>query len=138
MQQYLGVKNCALLQLPVLSDARGSLCFCEGGNQVPFKIERVFWVYGTPDNTIRGEHAHRKSWQIHVAMTGSATIKLNDGTTEQEIVLDDPGRALLVGPLVWHSFELSLGAGFFVLTSNLFDEADYIRDFEEFARLAVR
>lgn len=108
---------------------------CETGRQVPFQIQRLFWIYNTPANTVRGNHAHREGWQAHICLNGSASIKLDDGQSKEEVLLDSPSSGLVIGPMVWHSFSLSPGATLFVMTSNLYDERDYIRNYEEFLRL---
>lgn len=132
----LPVQNTTLLQFQKITDPRGSLSFCESGKNIPFDIKRIFWVYGTPKDVVRGHHAHRRSSQVHICQNGSARIHLEDGHQHSDIVLDNPASGLLIGPLVWHSFTLSQGATLFVVTSDFYQEDDYIRDHDEFLRLA--
>lgn len=125
------VKNAYFIHFPTNVDDRGSLSVCEKDN-MPFPIRRTFWIYDTPGNSVRGGHAHKESWQLHLCFNGSVTIDLDDGTSKQTVVLDDPSIGLVVGPMVWHPFVLQEGALLQVFSSNEYDPRDYIRSYEEF------
>ena len=129
------VKNTKIIELPIKKDDRGSLCFFETENHIPFPIKRIFYIFDTKDGAIRGNHAHKESWQVHVCLGGSAKIMLDDGVNKQEVIIDKPNTGLIIGPMVWHSFILDKGANFFVASSNLYNEKDYIRDYTEFKKL---
>lgn len=130
------VKNLKILEFSTITDPRGSLSFTEVGKEVPFDIKRAFWIYGTPGNTSRGSHAHKESSQVHICLSGHAMIEFDDGRTREIRGLDSPKQGFLIGPMVWHRFSLVEGSALLVLTSNLYDPDDYIRDYEEFQRLA--
>ncbi len=130
------IRGAELIDFPEMKDSRGSLCVCEVGRHIPFTIKRAFWVFGTPAGTVRGKHAHQKSTQVHVCLSGSVKISLDDGTYREEVTLDNPRQGLLIGPMVWHPFSLAANSLLFVFTSDLYDPTDYIRSFEEFVKLA--
>lgn len=133
----LKVKGASLLELPEKKDKRGNLCFCEAGTYkpIPFEIKRSFWVFKTSRGA-RGYHAHRASQQAHVCLHGSAKIWLDDGRNRQEVVLNRPNQVLILEPMIWHFFSLKKGSLLFVFTSDWYDPMDYIRNYEEFLRLA--
>jgi len=84
---------------------------------------------------VRGKHAHRESWQVHVCLSGKAKITVDDGTNRETLVLNNPRQGLMLAPMVWHSFCLEAESLLFVFTSNFYGEEDYIRSFDEFLTL---
>jgi UDP-2-acetamido-3-amino-2,3-dideoxy-glucuronate N-acetyltransferase len=130
-------KNIQMIDFRIgpLNKETGSLCFFEVGKEIPFEIKRAFCVFDTTESAERGHHAHKESWQIHIVMDGKATITVDDGVHTQKIVLDSPTKGLLVGPEVWHSFVLEKNCSLFVLSSNYYDEKDYIRSYDDFIRI---
>ena len=125
--------KCRLIPLAVKGDERGKLIAIEGGGDVPFAIARVYYVYATTQGTVRGHHAHRALDQLAVAVAGSCTMLLDDGTTRANVRLDDPAVALNVPPMVWHEMsDFSPDCVLMVLASAPYDEGDYIRDYAEF------
>lgn len=133
MTPKIKVKNVRIVEFPTITDPRGSLSVCEKEN-MPFIIKRTFWIYNTPGKSIRGGHAHKKSWQLHLCFNKSVTINLDDGKNKQTITLNDPKIGLIVGPMVWHPFILEKGALMQVLSSNLYDKKDYIHSYEDFLK----
>lgn len=122
-----------LKRLRVRSDARGSLVAIEAEQEAPFGIERVYYLYGTPNGAERGFHAHRKLQQLAVAVSGSCTFMLDDGRERGEVRLDGPDVGLYIGAMVWREMrEFSPDCIVLVLASERFDERDYIRDYGEF------
>jgi dTDP-4-dehydrorhamnose 3,5-epimerase-like enzyme len=131
--------NCALHSHDVVNDARGSLVALEGASNVPFEIERVYFLYGTAHGAERGFHAHRELEQWVVAVAGSCVITVDDASHRQEVELDAPDKALYIGPGIWREMrDFSSGAVLMVLASKPYDEADYIRDYDEFQLIAQR
>jgi hypothetical protein len=111
---------------------RGSLAAMEFGS-LPFSPARVFTVFGVPSAEVRGEHAHRVCHQLLVCVNGSLAVLIDDGHERGEVLLDDPGTALYLPPRIWGSqFGYSADAVLVVLASHPYDDADYIRDYEEF------
>jgi dTDP-4-dehydrorhamnose 3,5-epimerase-like enzyme len=132
----VGVDECKLVELPVVDDPQGDLSVAEAQRQVPFRIARVFHVYGVPAGANRGGHAHRTLQQMIVGVQGRIEIALDDGSQRKTIALEQPDRGLYLPPMVWHDLSgFSPGTSYFVLASAHYDEADYIRDYGEFRRL---
>jgi hypothetical protein len=119
--------------LPKIADPRGNLTVIEGETNLPFKIERVYFIYDVPSGSVRAGHAHRQLRQLFVALSGSFTIRLEDGQRRETFMLRRPDSGLLVEPGVWREIDdFSGGAVCLVLASMHYDEADYIRSYEDF------
>ncbi len=130
--------GCRLIPLSVRGDERGRLVAIEAASDVPFAIARVYYVYATTPGTTRGLHAHRALNQLAVAVTGSCTMLLDDGTKRVSVLLDDPAVGLTLPPMVWHEMsDFSADCVLIVLADAAYDEADYIRDYAEFTALAA-
>ena len=127
------IDNCKLIDLPKIGEPRGNLTFVEGGRHVPFDIKRVYYLYDVPGGAERGGHAHRDLHQLIVAMSGSFDIVLDDGHTKMRYHLNRSYYGLYVCPMIWREMDnFSSGAVCLVLASNLYDESDYYRDYDEF------
>lgn len=114
-------------------DDRGSLVAVEAGKDVPFAIGRVYYLYGAPEGSERGFHAHRTLRQLAVAVNGSCTFLLDDGTGREEVRLDRPDRGLYIGAMVWREMrDFSPDCVVMVLASEAYDEGDYIRNRDDF------
>lgn len=121
------------IDLPVVADPRGNLCFIESGAHAPFEIQRVYYLYDVPSQSTRAGHAHRALHQLLIALSGSFDVRLHDGAREERVSLNRPDRGLLIGPMLWRDIDnFSSGAVCLVLASLHFDESDYIRDFDTF------
>jgi len=128
-----------LIDLPVVSDPRGDLTFVEGGNHVPFDIARVYYLYNVPVDSERGGHAHKVLQQVVFALSGSFRLKVDDGTEKTEFWLRNPRQGVLIDRLIWREMDsFSQGTVCMVLASHPYDEADYIRDYNEFANTLKR
>lgn len=123
------VADCALLDLPKITDARGNLTFIEGGKHLPFQIQRVFYLYGVPAAGSRGAHAHYRLHQFLVCISGSFDVELDDGDDQRRVHLNRPWQGLHIPPMVWAA-ETNFGADSIclVMASEQYDESDYIRD----------
>ena len=130
------VDDCHLVELPKITDLRGNLTFAEGDRHVPFPIRRVFYLYDVPTGASRGAHAHREQHQFLVCLSGSFDVMLDDGSRQNLVHLNRPWKGLHVPPMIWAA-ELNFDAGTvcLVLTSDLFREQDYIREYDEFRAL---
>lgn len=114
-------------------DSRGQLIALEATKEIPFLIKRVYYMYGTVEGVRRGFHAHKKLQQILICTSGSCKIHLDDGQETAEIVLNKPYVGLYVTNNMWREmYDFSEDAVLLVLASELYDEADYIRDYEKF------
>ena len=121
------------LHLPKITDRRGNLTVIEGEVHLPFKIERVYFIYDVPSGSVRAGHAHKQLRQLFVALSGSFTLHLEDGQRRETFMLKRPDRGVLVEPGVWREIDdFSGGAVCLVLASMRYDESDYIRSFEDF------
>ncbi len=121
-----------------ITDPRGNLTICEGLQDVPFEIKRVYWSYDVPEGKDRGAHAHKDLWQLIVAVHGSFTVNLDNGREKASVKLSHPWEGLIVKPGTWRTIEdYSDGGVCMVLASEHYDENDYIRDYDEFVRWAA-
>lgn len=129
--------GCALIDLHVMGDSRGSLIALERGRDVPFDVARVYYVFGTQPGVDRGFHAHLKLRQLAVAVSGGCTMVVDDGTTRAEVRLERPDVGLTIGPMVWREMrDFTSDCVLLVLADAPDDEADYIRDYPQFNRQA--
>jgi hypothetical protein len=129
----MSVSDCKIVELPKITDPRGNLSFIEGGQHIPFEIKRVYYLYDVPGGSDRGSHAHKGLHQFIVAMSGSFDVVLNDGKEKKRFHLNRSYYGLYVCPMMWRDLDnFSSGAVCMVLASAHYDEADYIRDYDEF------
>ena len=127
----------SFIDLPVVADPRGNLCFVESTRHVPFDIQRVYDLSDVPSQSTRAGHAHKALHQLLIAVSGAFDVKLHDGTREERVTLNRPNRGLHIGPMLWRDIDnFSSGAVCLVLASEHYDEADYMRDFADFERAA--
>jgi oxalate decarboxylase/phosphoglucose isomerase-like protein (cupin superfamily) len=127
------INNCKLIDLPKISDPRGNLTFIEGGQHIPFDIQRVYYLYDVPGGAERGGHAHKNLHQLIIAMSGSFDVILDDGNEKRRVHLNRSYNGLYVCPMIWRELDnFSSGSVCMVLASNKYDEADYYRDYGEF------
>ncbi len=116
-------------------DDRGQLVALEEQKEIPFNVKRVYYMYDTVNNAIRGKHAHRNLEQILICVHGSCKILLDDGSSKEIVVLDKPCEGLYLPNNIWREmFDFSSDAVLMVLASELYDERDYIRDYDEFIK----
>lgn len=115
------------------SSELGYITIAEEQKNVPFDIQRVYWTYYTPQDVIRGGHAHKKLQQVIFAVSGVITFNTEDKEGNKEtFVLDHPTKGLYLPELIWRDIKFSHSAVLLCLASELYDEKDYFRDFEEF------
>jgi len=129
----MNIDLCKMIDLPKIQDARGNLTFVENGNQIPFDIQRVYYLYDVPGGAERGGHAHKGLHQLIIAMSGSFDVVLDDGANKKRVHLNRSYNGLYVCPMIWRELDnFSSGSVLMVLASNKYDEADYYRDYTEF------
>lgn len=134
-----GVAGCRVVDLPSHRDARGAIAFIEGRSDVPFSVERVYYLWGSAPDLRRGEHAHKALRQLYVAVAGRLTVVLRDPFGSCTVELDRPDRGLIIGPMVWrHVDRLSPDAVLLVLASEHFSEDDYYRSWDDYAAAAAQ
>ncbi|HEY0197600.1 MAG TPA: FdtA/QdtA family cupin domain-containing protein [Rhodanobacter sp.] len=121
------------IRLQKHGDSRGMLIALEQERNVPFEIRRVYYLFATKNDVHRGQHAHRHLNQLAVAVRGSVTFLLDDGSGPVEVVLDDPSHGLMLGCMVWRElYDFSDDCVLMVLADQLYDPADYITSYDDF------
>lgn len=124
-----------VLTFPVHGDHTGSLVALEKGADFPFEIKRVYYIWGTDRDVVRGHHAHKNLEQVVVCTSGSCDFVLDDGVRRETFHLDSPTRGLYIKNNVWREFtNFSPDCVVMVLASEHYNEADYIRDYDAFLR----
>jgi hypothetical protein len=127
------IEDCRIIDLSTISDPRGNLTFIEGGRHIPFDIRRVYYLYDIPGGAARGGHAHKALHQLIIAMSGSFDIHLDDGRGKKTVHMNRSYHGLYVCPMIWREIDnFSSGAVCMALASELYDEADYYRDYDLF------
>ncbi len=131
------LSKCAIVELPKIYDIRGSLTFAEGNPQLPFDIRRIYYLYDVPGGAVRAGHAHLELQQCLIAVAGSFDVTLDDAFERRRFTLNRPSQALLIPPMLWRDLgNFSSGSVCLALASEYYDEADYVRDYDQFLRLA--
>ena len=121
-----------LHKIPVIRDVRGNLAVVEK-DTIPFEIKRVYYLYDVPTDAYRGGHAHKEQKEFLIALSGSFDVLLDDGSSKKRVMLSKPNQGLLIPAGIWRELEnFSSGSVCLVLASDIFDEADYIRDYDAF------
>lgn len=116
-------------------DDRGNLIALEEGKEIPFSVKRIYYMFDTGEGVRRGYHAHKSLKQILVCTSGSCKVLLDDGEEKQIIELNDPSEGIYIANTVWREmFDFSKGAVLMALASELYDEKDYIRNYNDFLR----
>lgn len=137
MTKHNTVHDCNLIELPRVTDPRGNLTFIEAEQHAPFAIRRVYYLYDVPGGQTRGGHAHRRLRQLIVAMSGSFDVVLDDGEERRTVSLNRSYYGLYLPTMIWRELvNFSSGSVCTVLASEHFEEADYFRDYDEFAAAA--
>ncbi len=126
------VADIKILSIPKIHDTRGNLSVIEG-DVIPFTMKRVYYLYDVPSGAERGGHSHKNQQEFLVALSGSFTIVLTDGKDKISVTLNKPNEGLLIPNGIWRELEnFSSGSVCLVIASDVFEEADYIRDYQEF------
>ena len=122
-----------LINLPKILDDRGNLSFFENNNQVPFAIERIYWIYDVPGGEIRGGHAYKTLQELIIALSGSFDVVLFDGKEEKKFTLNRSYNALYVPKMIWRHLEnFSTNSVALIAADQPYSASEYIRDTEVF------
>ena len=127
--------NYKMIKFQKHGDDRGQLIALENQKEIPFTIKRVYYMFETGKGVRRGFHAHKSLEQILICTSGSCKIHLDDGTNTTEITLDDPSEGLYIANNLWREmYDFSPDAVLMVLASEVYDERDYIRNYDDFLK----
>ncbi len=131
--RYIDMKIGKIIELKKIVDPRGNLTVAQSDEDMPFDIQRVYWVYDVPAGEYRGGHAHKQCKELLVALSGSFHVTLDDGERRETYLLNHPYQGLLIDTGIWRTLDdFSSGAVCLVLASQLFEESDYIREYDEY------
>ena len=122
-----------IITLHTISDPRGNLTVAEENIELPFDLKRAYWIYEVPQGGNRGGHAHKRLRQVLVAVSGSFTVTLDNGTETKTYLLDNPAEGLFIDTEIWRTLDdFSAGAVCMVLASELYEPDDYLYEYDEF------
>lgn len=128
-------KTPEIINLPKFEDPRGNLSFIEELKHIPFKIERTYWIYDVPGGQVRGGHAFKEQKELIVALSGSFDVVVDDGEVKQTFSLNRSYYGLYIPAGIWRQMQnFSTNSLALVLSSTVFDEADYIREYNDFLK----
>ncbi len=127
---------CKLLEFSEKGDERGKLVIVEGNQDVPFEIKRIFYIYGSDRNVVRGKHANRESEFVLINVSGTSKVMVTDGKQKQVVELTMPRQGVYLPKMVWKEmYDFSPDSVLLVLASTHYDGKEYIRDYDEFCKL---
>lgn len=128
------INNIQLIKFPVVEDTRGNLAFIQN-DVLPFEFKRIYYLFDVPSSAFRGGHSHINQHEILIALSGSFEVTINDGFEKKTFLLNKPNIGLHILTGIWRELQnFSSGAVCLVLASDVFYEADYIRDYDEFLK----
>ena len=127
------VFDCSLIEMSKIHSNAGNITVVENGGNIPFDVERIYYLYDIPGGESRGGHAHYKLNQYIIAASGAFDVLLCDGLNKKKFTLNTPSMALNIVPGLWRELDnFSSGSICLILASNKFDENDYVRDYNKF------
>lgn len=116
-------------------DDRGHLVVVEGLKDIPFEIKRIFYIYGSHSDVIRGQHANRNSEFVFINVSGQSKIKVDDGFTSEIIELNEAHTGLYLDKMLWKEmYDFSSDSVLLVLTNTEYDNQEYIRNYDEYLK----
>jgi hypothetical protein len=129
------VYDCSVIDVSKIHNEAGNITVVENGENIPFDVKRIYYLYDVPSGEARGGHAHYELEQFIIAASGSFVVILNDGKNEKRVTLNRPNLALHIVPGLWREIDnFSSGSICMVLASHIYDESDYIRDYDLFLK----
>ncbi|UUW11452.1 FdtA/QdtA family cupin domain-containing protein [Flavobacterium plurextorum] len=128
------IQDITLIKIPVVEDLSGNLAFIQNGI-LPFEFKRVYYLFDVPSTAFRGGHSHVDQHEVLIALSGSFEVIVNDGKEKKSYLLNKPNVGLHLPNGIWRELEnFSSGSVCLVLASDVFEEMDYIRDYETFLK----
>ena len=132
------IGDCIIIDIPKIKDRRGNLAVVEK-DTIPFAMQRIYYLFDVPAGAYRGGHAHKNQQAFLIAMSGSFEVILDDGSQRKSILLNRPDQGLLIRNGIWREIQnFSQGGVALVVSSDPYDEADYIRDYDAFVEYKNR
>lgn len=129
-------EKCKILNFADLGDERGKLVVIEGGQGVPFDIQRVFYIYGSDETVIRGQHANRESEFVLINVAGTSKVRITDTKEEFVVELNKPMMGVYIPKMIWKDmYDFSDDSVLLVLASTHYDGKEYIRDYDEYLKI---
>ena len=129
-------EKCPILQFTDLGDERGKLVVIEGGEEIPFDIQRVFYIYESDATVIRGQHANRESEFVLINVAGKSKVIITDGNEEAVIELNKPMMGIYIPKMIWKDmYDFSEDSVLLVLASTHYDSKEYIRDYDSYIKI---
>ena len=129
-------EKCPILQFTDLGDERGKLVVIEGGEEIPFDIQRVFYIYESDATVIRGQHANRESEFVLINVAGKSKVRITDGNEEAVIELNKPMMGIYIPKMIWKDmYDFSEDSVLLVLASTHYDMKEYIRDYDSYIKI---
>lgn len=126
-------EKCPILHFDDLGDERGKLVVIEGGQQIPFEIKRVFYIYDSENTVVRGQHANRESEFVLINVAGQSRVRIADGEEEIIVELNRPMMGVYIPKMIWKDmYDFSEDSVLLVLASTHYDGTEYIRDYGEY------
>ncbi len=126
---------CKVIFFKELGDERGNLVVIEGEQDIPFSIKRVFYMYGSDPDIVRGQHANRRSSFILINVSGTSKVRITNGAEELIVTLDKPRMGIYIPPMYWKDmYDFSSDSVLLVLSDEHYDDNEYIRDYSEYLR----
>lgn len=126
-------EKCPILQFKDFGDERGKLVVIEGGSSIPFDIKRVFYIYESDPNVVRGQHANKYSEFVLINVAGKSKVRITDGEEEFVVNLDKPMMGVFIPRMIWKDmYDFSPDSVLLVLASSHYDDKEYIRDYNEY------
>ena len=130
------IDNVELLILPEMGDEKGLLVAIENNKEIPFEIKRIFYIYKTTDNVIRGKHANKQSSFLLISVNGACKILVDNGKEKQIVELNQPNMALLLGSMIWKDmYDFSEDCILLVLSNEKYNLDEYVKDYDQFLKL---
>ena len=128
-------ERCRIINFADLGDERGKLVVIEGGLAIPFDIQRVFYIYGSDETVVRGQHANRESEFVLINVSGTSKVRITDGKEEFNVELNKPMMGVYIPKMVWKDmYDFSEDSVLLVLANTHYDGHEYIRDYDEFIK----
>lgn len=126
---------CKIIFFKEMGDERGNLVVIEGNQDIPFCIKRVFYMYGSDPDIVRGQHANRRSSFILINVSGTSKVRITNGIEELVITLDKPRMGVYIPPMYWKDmYDFSADSVLLVLSDEHYDGNEYIRDYSEYLK----